>query len=140
MNNPQSRDPAKALWAETPNSTGWHVWKMLNSRTGASQTDYLRAFHRYNLGQEHFFHSENARDYWLEIEENLFSQFDTVVLLGAAVRKAAGLILPPLYVSRTLVALPHPSGLNRWYNNRVNREIVEVLLEELYTEAIAETC
>lgn len=137
MNNPLSRDPAKALWPDPVNCTGWRIWQMLASRTGATQTDYLRTFHRYNLGQEKFFHSENAREYWMEIEDDLVANFDTVVLLGTAVKKAAGVLLPPLYVSRTLVTIPHPSGLNRWYNSEVNRQMVEVILEELYVEAIS---
>jgi len=137
MNNPLSERPGYALWPDPERSTGWRIWKMLESRTGATKADYLRAFHRYNLGKERRFHSENAREYWQEIEQDLYDNFDTIVLLGAAVRKAAGVILPQLYVSRSLIAIPHPSGLNRWYNDPLNKSMVELILEELYVEAVA---
>jgi hypothetical protein len=124
-----------ALYPEPVGCTGWNLWRLLNARTGATIHDYLNTFHRYNLGQETKWHIENARTHWESIEESLTTEFDTIVLLGAAVRRAAGLLLPQLYVSRTVICIPHPSGLNRWYNDETNRQIVEIIMEELYTEA-----
>ena len=109
---------------------------MLHARTGATQYDYLQAFHRYNLCPISEWHTETARGNWQLMEQDLLEKFDTVVLLGTAVRRAAGLLLPALYVSRTVIAIPHPSGMNRWYNDERKRQMVEVILEELYTEAV----
>ena len=136
MNNPLSRDPARALWPDPPNCTGWRIWQMLHARTGATKYDYLQAFHRYNLCPVTEWHTDTARENWKLMEQDLLEKFDTVVLLGTAVRRAAGLLLPALYVSRTVIAIPHPSVLNRWYSTDKNRQMVELILEELYVEAI----
>ena len=137
MNNPLSEDPRHALFPHPPGCTGWRIWQMLRARTGATKTDYLRAFHRYNLGNERHWHREKAEAYWKILEPTLTENFDTIVLLGAAVRQAADILVSNLYVTRALIALPHPSGLNRWYNDDRNRQIVEIILEELYVEATA---
>ena len=109
---------------------------MTAARTGATQTDYLRAFHRYNLVVGRNWNSHDARANWEDVMEPfLTAEFDRVVLLGSAVRRCTGLLLPPVHVSRQLVCIPHPSGLNRWYNDRRNTEIVEIIMEELYWEA-----
>ena len=136
MNNPLSVNPRRALWPDPPNCTGWRIWQMLRARTGATQEDYIGAFHRYNLGTEKYWNLSRARERWDDIQDDLIENFDTIVLLGAAVRLAARVHLPQLYVSSTMVCIPHPSGLNRWYNSDVNRRIVEVILEELYVEAV----
>lgn len=136
MNNPYSDNPRRALWPDPPNCTGWRVWKMLEARTGATQTDYLRAFHRYNLVLSGHWHSGDAARRWHQIQPELSQNFDTLVLLGKSVQRAAGVMCGDVLVTRGLVCIPHPSGLNRWYNSDVNRQTVEVILEELYTEAV----
>lgn len=136
MNNPLSRDPRCALWPDPPGCTGWRLWKMTEARTGATQADYLRAFHRYNLVVGRHYSAHDAGINWRETYEWFLPEnFDRVVLLGSAVRRATGLLLPTVYVSPTVVCIPHPSGLNRWYNDRRNTEIVETVMEELYWEA-----
>jgi hypothetical protein len=135
MNNPLSVSPSHALYPDPPNCTGWRVWQMLKARTGATQTDYLRTFHRYNLGTERNWRIERARQRWDDIADELEDNFDTIVLLGAAVREATGLRLPPIMFSRSVVTIPHPSGLNRWYNSDRNRQMIEIALEEMYVEA-----
>lgn len=58
--------------------------------------------------------------------------------LGVPVHADGG--LPALLVHPQVVAgvawrqVPHPSGLNRWYNTPKNVEVVELLMEELYDQ------
>lgn len=72
----------------------------------------------------------------------------TVVLLGANVARAFGaknfqylqfyrLLNPENYadvLSQKMCVVPHPSGINRWYNRRENRDIVSKFLRELATQ------
>lgn len=111
---------------------------MTAARTGATAADYLRAFHRYNLIEGRHWHAADARANWEILGPHLAENFDRVLLLGGAVRQSARLYLPQLFVSPGLCCAPHPSGLNRWYNDQRNRELVEVLMEELYWEATHE--
>ena len=107
---------------------------MLRARTGAWRSDYLAAFRRINVGTERHWNLERAAANWEAVREQVCADSDTIVLLGAAVRRATGLFLPNLYVSESVICLPHPSGLNRWYNSERNRRVVELVLEELYLE------
>ena len=136
QNHPQSVDPTRALWPEPVGSTGWFVWQLVNARTGATQTDYLRAFHRYNLGSDRKWILENAKLRWDAVVDDLHENFDTVVLLGTAVRQATGCIFPQIFVSHALICIPYPSTMNRWYAVEHNRQLVEIIFEELYVEAI----
>jgi hypothetical protein len=136
MNNPLSENPRYALWPHPVNSTGWILWQLTRVRTGATSQDYLRAFQRYNLGIRRHWDEKEARAEWKDTEYSLFQSFDRVVLLGAAVRRAANVLLPQLYVSESLVCIPYPSSLNRWYKEARNEQIVQVIMEELYTEAV----
>lgn len=136
MNNPLASKPEFALWPDPVGCTGWRLWQMLHARTGATKTDYLRAFHRYNLTTDRRWDIQEARLNWDEMVDDLQENFDTVVLLGASVRQATGAVLPSVLITRAVVAIPHPSGLCRWYNEDRNRQLVEVILEELYTGAI----
>lgn len=138
MNSPYGPSPEHALWPDPPGCAGWHLWKMTQARTGATQSDYLRAFHRYNLVSGPVWSMILARRRWEAISADLADNFDTLVLLGAAVRRATGSVIPEILITRPLVCLPHPSGLNRWYNSDVNRRMVEVVMEELYFEAVCE--
>lgn len=156
MNNPISTRPGHELYPLPDGCTGNRLWKMLNERTGATFSDYIRTFERRNLvrGMRYDRNSARARAYEMLCE--LRGSGRTVVLLGAAVREAfhfclkdsgdlltssptigeAG--LPPLLVHPqeaggcTWRQIPHPSGRNLWYNESKNREVVALLMEELY--------
>lgn len=135
MNNPYGSVPGRALWPEPPGSTGHRLWELTAARTGASPMDYARAFHRYNLVQRGEFRRDAAEKRWKQIERDLLDEFDTLLLLGAEVRRAMGLTHQLLTITPRLIVIPHPSGRNLWYNNPVNRLVVEIIMEELYTEA-----
>lgn len=60
----------------------------------------------------------------------------TVLVLGESVRRVLWLnpVPPLLWNERGGVRwclIPHPSGLNRWYNDPLNRLVVGLRLEEL---------
>ena len=135
MNNPLSRLPEHALWPDPSGCTGWRLWQMTAARTGATAGDYLRAFHRYNLVVGRHWNAADARANWQILWPHLEQSFDRVVLLGNAVRQTARVPLDNFAVSPGFVCIPHPSGLNRWYNEQRNRELVELVMEELYWEA-----
>jgi hypothetical protein len=137
MNNPYSDDPRRALFPSPVGCTGWRIWKMLNARTGARRGQYLQAFHRINLITSGNWHDGDAARNWRSIEEEVYARYDTVVLFGKAVQRAVGISCGDVMITRSLICVPHPSGLNRWYNSDFNRQIVELLLEELYTESVS---
>jgi len=136
LNDPVAIEPRKALWPFDEMAVGYSLWKLTEARTGATQYDYLKAFHRYSLGTDKYFNRSIAAEWWKNKEQDLIENFDTIVLVGRTTRLATSLILPNLYVSRSIVAIPHPSIYNKWYSKPVNRQMVEILMEELYSEAV----
>lgn len=135
MNNPLSDDPRAALWPDPPGCTGWRLWQMLHERTGASQRDYLRAFERRNLLVGKHWDPVAAR----AASEGLWEALEgrTVLLLGQDVRRVLWLPREPELLWRseagvTWCSVPHPSGLNRWYNDQAHAAAVGLRLEELY--------
>jgi hypothetical protein len=131
---------------------------MLNERTGATITDYIRTFERRNLVRGMHYDRQRARARAYEMLCELRDSGRTIVLLGAAVREAFDFCLkgsgdmltsspvmgerglPPLLVHPqeaggcTWRQIPHPSGRNLFYNEPKNREIVALLMEELYND------
>ena len=156
MNNPVSTRPGHELYPLPEGCTGNRLWRMLNSRTGASMHQYLNTFERRNLvrGVEYDRLAARARAH--EVVQELRGSGRTVVLLGNAVREAFHFCLknsgdllssvpvpdesglPPLLVHPqeaggcTWRQIPHPSGRNLFYNDAKNREVVALLMEELY--------
>jgi hypothetical protein len=135
-NETRASDPTKSLWPGPVDTVGWHLFCMLRDRLGVNENDYLRAFHRYSLGTQRFYHQDNMRREWIQIENHLTTKFSTIILVGRTVKLAAGLPLPELYFSRTIITLPLPSKYSLFYKNKRNREIVGLVLGELYLQAV----
>ena len=135
-NETRASDPTKSLWPGPVDTVGWHLFCMLNERLGVNSNDYLRAFHRYSLGTNRFYHQDNMRREWVFLEQHLTSKFNTIVLIGRTVRQASGLPLPELYFSRTIVTLPLPTRYSAFYTQKKNRDIVGLILGELYLQAV----
>lgn len=137
MNNPLHRDKDMALWPDPVGCTGWHLWKLASARTGCTRQEYVDAFCRVNLLSTRKWEPRLAEQGWRELESWVLANSDVVVLLGAAVRRAVlrDIPAPEIGFDGSLALLPHPSGLNRWYNGRVNRAMAEILMEELYALA-----
>lgn len=146
MNNPYSSRPEAALLPAPSGCAGWRLWRMVHDVSGVSRAEYCRTFDRRNLINTQWWDPLAARErgeaLWRALEGH------TVVVLGQAT-------LASMWLPRPLELLwsvsggvrwcyaPHPSGLNRWYNNPVNRAAVGMRLESLleeYRRASAEAC
>jgi len=148
MNNPISLDQRHALYPHPPGCVGHRLWKLLETETGASMSQYLRAFDRRNLLPTcEWTGRRDAREAAEAILPDI--QGRTILLLGAEVRKAFGQIdlQPGDFVDVLAFSLcedqssekrwrfyylPHPSGRNLWYNDEANRQLASGLLANLY--------
>lgn len=131
--------PEHALYPSPTNSAGWKLWKMLNERTGAFRRDYLRAFDRRNLLCARTWKKVDAKvaaGSFLTKECTRIEAGTTIVVLGEETRATLELpkllILPQTHMGLIWRQLPHPSGRNLWYNDKSNRAVAALLLEELY--------
>lgn len=133
MNNPQSQRPEHALFPHPPGCTGHRLWQMLNERTGCTRRQYLDAFERRNMLTGPW-NMQRAKLVAPQLVEMF--QGRVVVVLGSQPRRALGLeeclIHPVERDGVTWRQIPHPSGLNRWYNDETNRRLVAMMLEDLY--------
>lgn len=138
-NNPQSADPARALYPAPAHSAGANLLKMLQVRVPEATTeDYLRTFDRRNLLDSTEWDAKLAEAAGPAVWDDLEGR--RVVLLGMQVVRAvlgSGDGVAPIEWRRSLDGhtwcyLPHPSGKNRWYNDDANRAAAELLLEELF--------
>lgn len=138
MNNPQGSHP---LWPDPPMCAGWRLWKMLEFYTGASKEEYLRTFERRNLSSSRKWDPAEAR----RNAPIIRSQFSDrkVVICGVDTLRALELFnVPKFYSWRKMddfqyVLIPHPSGLNRIYNDPAYVLMTSLVLAELYNENVA---
>lgn len=134
MNNPHSSDPRFALAPHPARVAGWNLWRMLQDVAGTSRAEYMRTFDRRNLLSERAWDPVAAR----RQSENLWESLEdhTVLVLGQSVRRVLWLQDAPPLLWRTdrgvrWCLVPHPSGLNRWYNDPLHRLAVGYRLEAL---------
>jgi hypothetical protein len=135
MNNPQGNH---ALWTRPKGGTGHRLWELAAARTGVTQLQWLGMTDRRNLCQEEW-DMEAARIQARVWTPELWSR--VTVLLGAEVARcfpSTGLICQwakphgtPPRAAPPWVTIPHPSGMNRWYNDPINRAAVEILLGDV---------
>lgn len=135
MNNPVSSDPEHALYPYPSTCTGARLMKFseLDKRT------YLTAFERRNVldGQE--WSARAARERAPSLREELRGR--TVVLLGAPVNSvmrggtphelAGPFVWTPDGHGGWMAKVPHPSGLNHFFNNHLHRELLAIFMAEL---------
>lgn len=133
--NPFGGDPDMALYPLPENSSGGRLARTL----GLSRTDYLRAFERRNLCTE---------KWRLSLARCAAGQFlaeangAPIVLLGAKVCAAFAVPFAPFtgYVDERapahplVVVLPHPSGLNRMWNQPGAQDRARALVLPLLKE------
>lgn len=140
-NNPQSADPARALWPAPAGAAGYNLFKLLRARVPeATEQDYLRAFDRRNLLDSVEWDKKKGAIAGPVVWDELTNR--RVVLLGMTVLRCVfgeeGAVgIQPIewrtdLEGRTWCFLPHPSGRNLWYNDDANRAAAELLMEELY--------
>lgn len=112
---------------------------MLRSQTGASDREYLRAFERMNILDITEWSMTLARQRRPEILPKLVGR--EVVICGYDAYRALEFPPPPrpfLWKEVNGIRyclLPHPSGLNRMYNDPATLITACLLLAELYTRS-----
>lgn len=141
MNNPLSRDPEHALYPYPPRCTGHRLYEMMREYggDGMSRARYLGTFERRNVLVGEEWSLRRAREAAPELRRLLAGR--TVVYLGQQVLAALELprVEPLTWQSGDLInegparwcLVPHPSGLNRWYNDESNRAAAARLLLSL---------
>lgn len=124
--NPYGGNPFYALYPYPRRASGDNLRRHL----GLTDNEYLKIF-RHNLCQGKWGMKE-ARAEAKRLAET--GPWDLVVMLGAKVKKAFGLEIPSFSaasmepLTKTFIALPHPSGLNRdWNKPGANQRAQELL-------------
>lgn len=124
MNNPHSTDSRADLMPHPSGVAGWRLWRLMADVSPISRGEFCRRTDRRNLLHARDWDPIAARRESEGLWETL--QDRAVVVLGQATRNVLWLEdRPPLLwsVSRGVrwCLMPHPSGLNRWYNDSVCR-------------------
>ena len=135
MNNPLSADPRYALAPFPSGSSGYRLWRLLQTRQPqVTRKGYMDGFERMNLLNSRTWSRSAAK----AAAENFPSLYAgrTIVVFGEQVRSALELpkmLIHPVQMNGcTWRQLPHPSGLCRWYNDPECAGLAAILLEELY--------
>jgi len=134
MDNPLSDDPRRALWTQPVGCTGHRLWQMATARTGISESDWLERTQRMNLCVGGW-SKRAAIEKMQEIRPSLTDR--TCIMLGREVAWTFGMDQDFLHWTPHMhdwVAIPHPSGLNHWYNCDGQRAAVEILLADILEE------
>lgn len=135
LDNPHSTDPRYALFPHPPGCSGYNLWRMLsNVDDSITRHVYLRAFERMNLfpdGPDQRL-TDRRHQAASRLLTNIAAGGDaSVFLFGKIVRDAVMEWKTEPFDVRTIqwglstlevTALPHPSGLNRDYNDPSVRE------------------
>lgn len=145
MNNPLSSDPDDALVPWPDRCSGHRLWRLLSNAVegGVAQEDYLRAFERRNLLPGREWDDAEARATAPALLKELTGR--RVVVLGSKTATALGMRKPltPLEWHRhagyevDYALVPHPSGLNQWYNAEGRRALAGRFLAGLCREGLA---
>lgn len=120
--NPHSDDPREALSPRPKGASGWRLWKVLNDASGMTEREYESKFRRYNLltGSPRGEPSAAAQAFL-----KLVPPGSRVVALGDRVRSAVGIDKRTFEWQERgehrFAFPPHPSGLNRFYNDPASR-------------------
>lgn len=141
MNNPLSSDPRYALAPYPSRVAGHRLWQMLNEVSGVGRAQYMRAFDRRNVLSSRTWDVHEARRESDGLLETLAGR--KVCILGRDTLNALYLrgTVPPLQwhhdgtYDLMWCYIPHPSGLNLWYNDDLHRIAVGLRLEQLYEES-----
>jgi hypothetical protein len=145
MVNPLSMKPRHALFPSPVGCTGWRIWQALRDRDAEFWTEdrYLELLDRRNLVAGQWLDVE-ARRAARKLVEELRDSGRVVILLGERVRDAfrteekskrcaldKSLLHPVVWHGVTWRQMPHPSGMNRFYNGVVGRRLLGAAIDEL---------
>jgi hypothetical protein len=135
MNNPVSRDPAHALYPYPSTCTGARLLRF----SGLDKRTYLSVFERRNVLDGQQWSTRAARERAPSLREELRGR--TVVMLGAPVNSvmrsgtehelAGPFVWTPDGHNGWLAKVPHPSGLNQFFNDPLHRELLAIFMAEL---------
>lgn len=140
VNDPYNQTP---LQPDIIGSSGHKLWSM----TGLSMPNYVRYFERVNLwsmsdNKNEFVGRERAKG----IVSTVSGSVDAfIICLGKDVARAFGIEGKPkmkffgLKNNVWVAHLPHPSGLNRWYNSDENRAAATYFMQQVAAAASGET-
>lgn len=139
MNNPQGNE---ALVATPIGGTGHRIWKMLTIRHPCmTEKTYENSFERMNILEARVWNTRQARAFAEPVRARMEGR--TVVLLGSGAMLALGLPRAPWMVWSAAdtsggrwCVIPHPSGLNRLYNDVAMVDRVSELLSNLYSSGL----
>jgi hypothetical protein len=146
MNNPLHSNPRYALFPAPSGVTGHRIWTMLRATVGEDmwRDTYMQSFDRRNVLNSREWDKKQARIEGPRLWRELGGR--TVVLFGREVLSAIGLQQqmplvwqgPDPFRSGPQPArwcyMPHPSGLNHWYNDPVKWWAAALRLEQLYED------
>jgi len=129
---------------------GGPVGRKLMEVLGCDLRSYVRGFRRLNLVQSFpgrtngadAFDAAEAGMAWARLRENVAQRM--VVLLGAKVAdvatvglwRAHGWCAPFDHLQVRMMVVPHPSGLNRWWNDPANTAAATIALRRFCAEAL----
>jgi len=133
-----SEDLRHALFPHPKNSAGYRLYDIVREAAGGSlfRAEYLRMFTRVNLLTEYpgpVFPMSEARAIaklcWEDYEDQ------RLILMGTQLADAWRFEAQPFCEWRfdgaiEYAVVPHTSGLNRWYNEPSNRELVVQFFRE----------
>jgi hypothetical protein len=139
MNNPLSTDTEHALYPLPEGCTGHRIFCMINEILPASgeisMRQYLEMFDRRNLLSVREWRARDARAAAIGFLAGLRRR--AVIVLGQPTWSAlglsptTGLLRSDAYFESEFWRVPHPSGLNRWFNETRNRRAAARLMLRL---------
>lgn len=135
MNNPVSDAPEHALYPHPPTCTGARLLKF----SGLERSVYLSVFDRRNVIGGRAWDGRLARERAPALREEFRGR--TVVLLGAQVNSvmrggtehelAEPFVWTPDGHGGWMAKVPHPSGMNHFFNDLLHRELLAIFMAEL---------
>jgi uracil-DNA glycosylase len=140
--NPARSEPV--LYDGRPGSSGDNLMRLFEARTGLARSEIRELFHWDNLVQDGEWTSHRAYKGAAEVASCLMRSPRPVVVLGEEVRRSLFMTVDRPLQWKTapegfeFAMLPHPSGLNRWYNDDRNRAAAELFLEALVWRSVTD--
>ena len=134
--NPHNTEP---LYIRPTGCSGYRIASFLREFSPLTEEDYLKLFDRRNL----LLSNEDDPHIAADAFRSTLKEGDQVILLGEAVRRA--LDLPKMFIHPITVdgvtyrQIPHPSGLTRFYNDAVARQLVAMMFLDLLGGEDADT-
>lgn len=138
MNNPIH--PRRPLWPSPAGCTGHRVLALLQrQRPDVTEEQYLEAFDRRNLLYEREWDKDKAVRGAERLIKELRNTRRKILVLGETARKLLEIperarLTEGWWYGCAWRAIPHPSGRCHWYNEDFCRDVVALILQQMYEE------